>query len=221
MGIRAGAASLHPGEGQTGAVWGSSVSRHTRARISQHAYHGTHIAAGVSAAGAGRESRGGAGRARAVGDSPHRAKCVVQRSICCLVPRTRPRTSAGVQGLFLPSRGTLSVLYRPFPLGGRCTGRRGEGPCFPRAAVPVRWAVRGEASPRVRAGGLRFTEASRLREESDPDDCRLFRRRFWRRNVRRGPDPPPAVGGMAHDPSLVHFRVFALTISSFLVVARE
>ena len=39
----------------------------------------------------------------------------------------------------------MPALHLPFPLGGRCTGRRGEGPCLPRTAVPVRWAVRGEA----------------------------------------------------------------------------
>ena len=36
--------------------------------------------------------------------------------------------------------------------------RRGEGPCIPRSAVPVRWAVRGEVRPRVEAGSLRPTE---------------------------------------------------------------
>ena len=107
-------------------------------------------------------------------------------------------------------------------IGARTPGQAYQStPCFPRAAVPVRWAVRGEASPRVKAGGLRLTEASRLHEESDPDDCHLSRRRLWRRNVRRGPDQPPAVGEMAHDPSLVHFMVFALTISPFLAAARE
>ena len=58
----------------------------------------------------------------------------------------------------LQIREPLPALHLPFPLGGRCTGRRREGPCIPRTAVPVRWAVRGEVRPRAEAGSLRPTE---------------------------------------------------------------
>ena len=54
---------------------------------------------------------------------------------------------SALRGGFCPLSvvGSLLALHLPFPLGGRCTGRRREGLCLPRTAVPVRWAVRGEA----------------------------------------------------------------------------
>ena len=83
----------------------------------------------------------------------------------------------------LPVRqGPLLPLHLPFPLGGQCTGRQGDGlrpqhTAVPirgksawraedsaragrpsRAAVPVRWTVRGEARPRAEAGSRRQTE---------------------------------------------------------------
>ena len=54
----------------------------------------------------------------------------------------------------LPSSvgGPLLALRRPFPLGGRCTGRHGEEPWLPRTPVPVRRAVRGEVNSKLTAG---------------------------------------------------------------------
>ena len=70
--------------------------------------------------------------------------------VCVFASAVRSR----VHRLAPPIKGPLPALHLPFPLGGRCTGRRGEGPCLPRTAVPVRWAVRGEARPPDRAGSL-------------------------------------------------------------------
>ena len=56
------------------------------------------------------------------------------------------------------SRGPcLPCTCRSRSVGG-ARGGRGEGPCLPRTAVPVRWAVRGEIRPRADAGSLRSTE---------------------------------------------------------------
>ena len=78
------------------------------------------------------------------------------------LPRMRPRTSTGVQQFALRIREPLPALHLPFPFGGRCTGKRGEGPCLPSIAVPVRWAVRGEVRPpaELRAYAARFSGGS-------------------------------------------------------------
>ena len=67
-------------------------------------------------------------------------------------------SSTGVQQLALQVPEPFAVLHLSFPLGGQGRGAGGDGPCVPRTAVPVRWAVRGEARPRAEAGSRRPTE---------------------------------------------------------------
>ena len=51
--------------------------------------------------------------------------------------------------------GLRVVLHFPFQLGRQYRGSGRGGPYVSRAAVPVRWAVRGEARPRAEDGSRR------------------------------------------------------------------